>query len=202
MTATTPRPRGEYAKTPARRAEILAAAVEVFSAAGFHKGSLRDVAERVGLSQAGVLHHFPSKTHLIEAVLAWRDEQSQGRFENWGDDGLGKIRALVDLVAYNQGTPALVELYATLSAEATAPEHPVHDYFVQRYAWVVGFIREAFEHAAADGQVRPDVDCAAAARTMVAVMDGLQVQWLLDRDSVDMAADVRRYVQSLLTVEL
>jgi hypothetical protein len=33
-------------------------------------------------------------------------------------------------------------------------------------------------------------------------MDGLQLQWLLDRDAVDMAADVRRYVQSLLTVDL
>jgi hypothetical protein len=28
------------------------------------------------------------------------------------------------------------------------------------------------------------------------------MQWLLDRDSGDMAADVRRFVHSLLTVEL
>jgi hypothetical protein len=33
-------------------------------------------------------------------------------------------------------------------------------------------------------------------------MDGLQVQWLLHRDEIDMAGDLRRYVQSLLTVEL
>jgi AcrR family transcriptional regulator len=200
--STTSRPRGEYAKTPARRHEILQAAVEVFSAAGFHKGSLRDVAERAGLSQAGVLHHFPSKTHLVEAVLTWRDEQSRERIGE-GDTGLGRIRALVELVQYNQNeTPELVELFATLSAEATSPDHPVHDYFARRYAWVVDYVRASFEEIAEAGLLRPDVEPASAARAMVALMDGLQIQWLFDRDSVDMAAEVRRAVRSLLTVEL
>ena len=45
----------------ARRQEIVDAAVEVFATVGYHKGSLRDVADRVGMSQAGLLHHFPSK---------------------------------------------------------------------------------------------------------------------------------------------
>lgn len=199
MTVTGPR--GEYAKTPARRHEILSAAVEVFSAAGYHKGSLRDVAERVGLSQAGVLHHFPSKHHLVEAVLAWRDEESRRRFRD-GSRGLATIRDLVDLVDYNQSTPQLIELYATLSAEATTPDHPLHDYFVKRYADVVAFVQNSLEHAAAVGDLRPDVDPAQAARCVLALMDGLQIQWLYDRDSVDMAAQVRHYVQSLLAVEL
>jgi AcrR family transcriptional regulator len=202
MTASTTRSRGEYAKTPARRHEILTAAVEVFSASGFHKGSLRDVAERAGLSQAGVLHHFPSKSHLVEAVLTWRDEQSRERIGG-GDSGLERIRALVELVDYNQNeTPELVELFATLSAEATSPDHPVHDYFTRRYAWVVDYVRASFEDIAEAGLLRPDVVPASAARAMVALMDGLQIQWLYDRESVDMAAEVRRGVQSLLTVEL
>jgi AcrR family transcriptional regulator len=202
MTATTPRPRGEYAKTAGRRHEILSAAVEVFSSAGFHKGSLRDVADKAGLSQAGVLHHFPSKTHLVEAVLTWRDEQSQERV---GDPnaGVDLLRALVDLVEYNQReAPELVELFATLSAEATSPEHPAHDYFSRRYRSVISIIQGGLERAAEAGDLRPDVDCASAARTLVALMDGLQVQWLYDRSSVDMAAETRCYVQSLLTVEL
>src|SRR5215211_2802614 len=170
MTGTTSRPRGEYAKTAGRRHEILTAAVEVFSAAGFHKGSLRDVAERAGLSQAGVLHHFPSKHHLVEAVLEWRDEQSRSRFA-FDAEGRRTIRSLVELVEYNQReTPELVELYATLSAEATSPDHPVHDYFVARYRWVVGYARTALEQAAGAGELRPGVDCESAARTLVALM--------------------------------
>ena len=63
-------------------------------------------------------------------------------------------------------------------------------------------ILTALETADANGQLRPDVDLRSAARTMIALMDGLQVQWLLHREDVDMASDLRRYVQSLLTVEL
>ena len=50
--------------------------------------------------------------------------------------------------------------------------------------------------------MRPGVDCASAARTLVALMDGLQIQWLLDREHVDMAAELRRYLRPLLTVEI
>lgn len=202
MTAIRPRPRGEYAKTAARRVEILTAAVEVFSSAGFHKGSLRDVAERAGLSQAGVLHHFPSKPHLIQAVLTWRDEQSQGRFTDDVPAGLARIRELVFLVEDNARTPELVELYTLLAAEATSADHPVHDYFVRRYRWLVDSISDEFEAVAAAGELRSGIDPTTAARSLVALMDGLQIQWLMDRSSVDMAAEVRRYVQSLLTVDL
>ena len=202
MTTTTSRSRGEYAKTPARRQEIVRAAVEVFCGSGYRKGSLRDVAERVGLSQAGVLHHFASKDHLLEAVLAWRDEESIRQMGEPLPEGLDTLRALVRLIEHNATTPELVELHVVLSAEATSPEHPVHGYFVRRYAGILANVRQAIELAADRGEVRGDVDCASAARSLVALMDGLQLQWLLDRESVDMAAEVRRYVQSLLTVEL
>ena len=33
-------------------------------------------------------------------------------------------------------------------------------------------------------------------------MDGLQVQWLLHRNEVDMAGDLRTYLQSVVSVDL
>ena len=63
--------------------------------------------------------------------------------------------------------------------------------------------RGSFERAAEpDGQLRPGTDCASAARTLIALMDGLQIQWLLDPEGVDMAGDLRRYLRPMLTVEL
>src|ERR1700753_1493729 len=106
MTSTR-RPRGEYAKSRGRRKEILDAAVEVFSASGFHKGSLRDVADRVGLSQAGLLHSFPSKEHILQAVLTWRDDEAAARMGVPVPQGLDLLRALVDLADYNASTPDL-----------------------------------------------------------------------------------------------
>ena len=196
------RPRGEYAKSRARREAIVRAAVEVFSSVGFHKGSLREVADRAGLSQAGLLHHFPSKEHLLQAVLTWRDEDAAQRLGTPTPEGLDLLRGLVDTVAHNASTPELVELHVVLSAEGTSMDHPMHDYFVTRYAAVYDTVLAALDTADAHGQLQPDVDRHSAARTLIALMDGLQVQWLLHRDEVDMASDLRRYLQSLLSVEV
>ena len=194
--------RGEYAKTPERRQQIVDAAVEVFSASGYRKGSLRDVADKVGLSQAGLLHHYPSKEQLLQAVLTWRDGVSGRLLGEPLPDGVDLLRGLVAVAEYNASTPELVELHVIVSAEGTSAEHPLRDYFVGRYARLFDLVRRAFERAAAEGQLQPGVDCASAARNLIALMDGLQIQWLLDRDGVDMAADLRRYLQPLLTVEL
>jgi AcrR family transcriptional regulator len=202
MTTTVRKPRGEYAKTPARRQEIIDAAIAVFSSAGFHKGSLRHVADRVNLSQAGLLHHFPSKEHLLQAVLDWRDDEARVRFGEPMPAGVDLLRDLIALAEYNASTPDLVELHVILSAEGTAADHPLHDYFVTRYAAVFDMICTAIAQANAQGHLKQGVDCASAARTVIALMDGLQVQWLLHRDEVDMAGDLRAYIQSLLTVDL
>ena len=200
--AGTGKPRGEYAKTAERRQAILRAGVDVFASGGYRSGSIREIADRVGISQAGLLHHFSSKDELLRAVLDHRDEQATERMGGELPAGLDFIRALADLVEFNESTPGLVALFCVLSAEATAPDHPVHDYFVERYRNVGTWTLDAFALAKQHGELRDDVDPASAARTMIALMDGLQIQWLLRPDSVSMGAEVRRYVQSLLTVAL
>jgi AcrR family transcriptional regulator len=198
---TTRRQRGEYAQTPARRQEIVNAGLAVFSSSGFHRGSLRDVAERAGLSQAGLLHHFPSKKHLLKAVLTWRDDDAHRQLGEPVPDGLDLIRRLVARPS-TTFTRELVRLHVIVSAEGAFPDHPIHGYVFERHASFFTMVRKAFERAAANGELRRDVDCAAAARMLIALMDGLQVQWLLHPDEVDIAGDLRRCLQPLLTVDL
>jgi AcrR family transcriptional regulator len=202
--ADTVRTRGAYAKSAQRRHEILQAGVQVFSESGYRSGSIREIADRVGMSQAGLLHHFASKGELLEAVLTHRDDIARERMsqETGWPRGVELLEAMVELVANNQRTPGLVALYAVLSAEATSPDHPAHQYFRDRYDFVLGIIRVGLEEAGVEGRLVPGVDQLSAARQFVALMDGLQVQWLLDPDGLDMAAEVRRYVQTLVTGEL
>ena len=75
-----------------------------------------------------------------------------------------------------------MELHVILSGEGASAEHPLHEYFVQRYEVVYTLILDAFEEAAEHGELREGVDCASAARTVIALIDGLQLQWLLHRE--------------------
>jgi AcrR family transcriptional regulator len=200
---TIRKPRGAYAKTAARRREILEAGMDVFATNGFRSGSIREIAEVVGISQAGLLHHFSNKNELLAGVLELRDDRANEFVDTTVPAGIETIRGFVRLIEYNaQQMPGLVELHCVLSAEATSPEHPAHDYFVRRYVWVESFLTEAFTAMRDAGELAAGIDPASAARGMIAMSDGLQVQWLLNRDSVDMAQEMRNYLRPVLTVAL
>jgi AcrR family transcriptional regulator len=195
------RPRGAYAKTSKTRAAILEAALAVFARGGFRSGSLREIAEAVGMSEAGLLHHFPSKSALLAEVLELRDEHSLELVPIDGPEPLETLRGLVKLARYNASVPGVVELYCTLSAEATTPGHPAHAYFVGRYGTTVENLTSSFERCAERGLLHEGVRPASAARATIALMDGLQVQWLLDRDSVDMAEELEAYLRSVVDLD-
>jgi AcrR family transcriptional regulator len=194
--------RGSYAKTPARRAEIVRASFEVFSVGGYHASSLREIADRVGLTQAGILHHFANKWELLEAVLTLRDEEAVAvTGVNEANPGLETMRGFLRLIEHNLREPGIVELYCVLSAESTSVNHPAHAYFRKRYDWTVSVVADAYGDMLMRGEIHPGIDPRSAAVRTIAIMDGLQVQWLLDRDAIDMREEVRLHVQSLASVE-
>src|SRR6516225_3600253 len=57
------------ASEPDVRAAIVAAATRLFAARGFEGTALQDIADAVGVTKPAVLHHFPSKEHVRQAVL-------------------------------------------------------------------------------------------------------------------------------------
>lgn len=188
-----------YAKGRAKRREILDQAIALFGEAGYRGASLREIAARCGLSHPGLLHHFPTKEALLLAVLQHRDEVDGQRLLG-GTTGVATLRGLIDLAALNATRPGIVELFTVLSAEATSPEHPAHAYFVTRYANTVRIVERAYAQARDGGQLRPGIAPAVAARQFVALMDGLQIQWLLREHRLDMAAILRAHLDSQLVV--
>jgi TetR/AcrR family transcriptional regulator len=51
------------------RSATIAAATRLFAAHGFDGTALQDIADAVGVTKPAVLHHFPSKEHIRQAVL-------------------------------------------------------------------------------------------------------------------------------------
>jgi AcrR family transcriptional regulator len=188
-----------YAKGRAKRRQIIEQATALFGEAGYRGASLREIAARCGLSHPGLLHHFPTKEALLLAVLEHRDEVDIADFGLEELPGLPGLRRLIDLTTLNGSRRGIVELFAVLSAEATAPDHPAHDFFVERYRRSLEMITRSYRGVHEAGQLRDGVDPATAAAQLVALMDGLQVQWLLD-GTTDMGAVVRAHVQQQVTV--
>lgn len=193
--ATARRPRGSYAKGQARRQAIVDEALAVFSRTGFHSGSLREIAKRVGLTPAGLMHHFADKEELFAEVLRQRDERVREAAGDPAEHTL--VQQAEKVVAYNQSSRGLTSLYAIVSAEATDSEHPSHEDFAERYRSSAATGEQLLRAAQEAGEVRADLDPALAARLISAVMDGIQLQWLLD-ESVDMVPLFEEFVRGYL----
>jgi AcrR family transcriptional regulator len=173
-------PRGPYRTGIKRRREIVDAASRIFARYGYAGGSLRQIAGDVGVTPAALARHFDNKYGLLQAVLTHWEEENDYRFE--GAHGLEYFRRLPQLVEEHTKEPGLIELLLTVATEASDPQHPARAWAVQRYDHTIkigiGYLREAREigeiGAMSDEQIELE------ARGVFALMDGMQLQWLLN----------------------
>ena len=192
------RPKGNRESTLARREAILDAALEIFGTYGYNGSSLAQVAEIVGVTDAAIVHHFGSKRELMLSVLSRRDEMTSAHMRPDDSDGTSFVATWLDIAEYNARHAGIVELFTVLAAESTAINHPAHEYFKNRYANVSGQIAESFHKLAAKKLLASKLGPESLARSLTALSDGLQVQWLLDRD-VPMVEHHHEFYQSVLT---
>lgn len=89
----------------------------------------------------------------------------------------------------------MVQLYAVLASDSVTEGHPAQGYFRARFVGLRKMVRSAFADVA-PGADPAQIDLAAS--TLIATMDGLQVQWLLDPTTVDMPAAVRMAIDGLV----
>jgi len=173
-----------------RRDEILQAASDLFSIYGFRGTSLASVAKAVDLTEPGLLHYFPSKVDLLQAVLTYRDEQDEKKYSSLFDPENIHLQEyfhlLEELVTQNEGIPDLVRLFTILVSESIRSDHPSHEYFVDRYNRVRETFVENFS-TLDDPNIAADINFDELATLIIAVMDGLQIQWLLDPENVSMS---------------
>ena len=65
---STQAPKESFTRS-ARRAQIVAAAIDVIAEVGFAQASIRKIADRVGIAMSAVLYHFGTKDNLVDAIV-------------------------------------------------------------------------------------------------------------------------------------
>lgn len=83
------------------RPSVVREATRLFAERGFDGTALQDIADAVGVSKPAVLHYFPSKEHVRDAVLDgflahWKDALPQLLFA--APTGLGRFEAIFGAV--------------------------------------------------------------------------------------------------------
>lgn len=181
-----------FAKGEDRRQRILAVAERLLARNGWRSTSLAQIAREAGVTPAGLLHHFESKEQLLNAVLDARDADDDAHADRSGD----LITELTRVPKRFERSPELVGTFMVLLAENLAPDAPLHDRLHQRYRAAADIIKDLIARGQQKGLYRKDFDAATKATEILAFINGMEIQWLLD-PSIPLTEVYQGYAESL-----
>jgi AcrR family transcriptional regulator len=187
-----------------RRAQILDAAISVFSRMGFNRARMEDVARESGLAKGTLYLYYRSKDALIRALLerifAWGRRDLEASLTGEGSAGerllelsrrmSGEVKRLSVLL------PVWFEFYA-VAARNEAVKPFVKRYFEEYRAALEAVVREGIE----SGEFR-QVDAGEVAVTIISLFEGVTLLWAFDPEAVPvgerMEASMRLLIEGLI----
>ncbi len=184
----------------ARKDEIIDATLELADKLGPDSLTTGRIADAVGLTQPGIFRHFPTKQDLWEAVAARIGSVMTARWDKaqrTKTDSLGRIRRLIiGQLRLIQSTPAIPAIL--FSRELHAQNGNLRRAFSALLNRFHQTIRSAVESAAAEGELRTDVDPDDAAFLIIGLVQGLAMRWSITGRTFDLAHEGER----LLDIQL
>ena len=133
----------------------------------------------------------------MHEVVSERQVHEQADLMSVVEPSQSTITKLADVVRHNIANAVFIRLYAVLAAENLDDADPLHDFFVERYATARELVILSLRASKAAGEVRADVAEEQIACEVVAMLMGLEMQWLMDPDQVDLVARVDAYAHTL-----
>jgi len=182
-------PRRSFRRTTAlvRRRELIRATLDCIAESGMHAATVREIAERVGVSNGLIRHHFATKEQMIQEAYRVTMAEMTALSRAAGDSALGLPRErLRRYVAANLGPPVCDAKRLTLWASFIAMIHlnpPMAEIHREAYLEfrkdIELLLAEAF---AAEGSEISAEECRLMAIKINAVIDGLWLEGSLDPD--------------------
>jgi AcrR family transcriptional regulator len=189
---------GQARRGAKSREAIIDAALGVFAVRGYRSGALAEIADKVGLTPAGILYHFGSKESLLIAVITERDRRAGDLLTGIRlHEDVTSVRGLVRIAQLCEDEPGLAALHTVLLAESFEPGTPAHSYFRERSMVVRATFEDDLRKGQRLGVVRADVDCAAVTNEFLAFLEGASVLWLLD-PAVSLVDLYRNYIETFI----
>ena len=183
-----------------RRSQILAETARIVAERGYFGFGIQELAERCGLTKPGLLHHFGSKDQLLIALLNDLDAKEEADLaaiflplQEQAATAEAHCKtyrqALRTVMERALKQPEIVRLHLILRTESLNPAHPGHAHLKAREAMVLDRLAKGARPFAAEPL--------SAARQILALMYGLQEQWIREDRSFDLAAEWSRALDAM-----
>ena len=169
------------ASPDSRREDLASAAARVIARAGMSGANLRDVAAEAGLTTGALTHYFADKRELL--IFTLRASTGRRAKVSLSGEGTDALRSLL-LGALPITDDARLHWVVTLAfcAQAANDEDlsAIQRDFYRHYR---GRVLDLLEAAVAAGRLRSGIDVVEEADRLIALVDGIALQAMLDADS-------------------
>ncbi len=173
-----------------RKAEIVDATIRLAAEIGPDRLTTDRLAQEVGISQAAIFRHFPSKSDIWEAVgknicellgaLPGASQSDKSRAEQLGAMVSGQLK----FISRTPAVPAIL-----FSRELHAENETLRLFFVkmmgQRHARLSAIIQSGKE----EGEFSSSLDCDNGAFLILSLIQGLAMRWSLNGRNFDLAKE-------------
>jgi AcrR family transcriptional regulator len=167
------------------RQKLIEGAIECLRTKGYSRTTSRDIAQAAGANLASIGYHFGSKEALLNEAITqtceqWTAQMGEAAFAGENDSPLGQMAAswVAMLASFEEMRPVLVGFIEAVGQSAWSED--LRKEMARHYATVreqvASMVRSSLGEQAKDGGADPRV----IASFLVAVCDGLMLQWLLD----------------------
>jgi TetR/AcrR family acrAB operon transcriptional repressor len=172
------------------REKLLASAIRLFAEQGYDATTLDQIATDAGATKGAVYWHFKDKADLFGHVMRERTDRLEANVTTAMDAATTapeKIRAFFDSsFQFSQENPHFAVLLGRLRA---APVVEIGSGVVEElrtaYRDAREIISQSLRQGQADGTFR-EAPVAETAAVLLAIADGLVLQWVLDFDAFDL----------------
>ena len=190
----------KHAPADVRRAQIIAAAVEVCGERGIEAARIDDIAARAGLSKGAVYHHFSSKQELFVAVMEAFVDEAMAMIDALRDAGAPAAetmrKVVEDSVAMVETNPKLVNGLIELYFQARR-EPALRQRLDRHYQALIAAGARVLQRGVESGELRDDIDADEVSRLIFIGGDGLLLMHLA-LDDTERAADSVRALAGLI----
>ncbi len=171
-----------------RKAEIVTAVLGMADRIGPDRVTTGAVASVVGVTQAALFRHFPTKATLWQTVAEHVAEGMAAAWDetlNFGDEPVARLRALIAAqFAQIVATPALPMLLFSRELNVTNAE--LRAIFNRTLMAFRGLLATEFGAGQKAGLLRADVAANDAAALLTSLVQGVAIRWALGARDFDL----------------
>ena len=177
-----------------RKAQIVDEAMRLAAELGPDRMTTQKLADAVGITQAAIFRHFPSKTEIWLAVADRIGTAMPAKLIESDEPPLDRLRAIVqrqfEFIVKTPSIPAI--LY---SRELHAENETLRKQFSEMVGRRQTLFAGLFKAAAERGDMRADLAPEDAARLVLAFIQGMAMRWSMEERRFDLVGDGMRLLE-------